>query len=384
MFLCAASLVLASLSAPPAAAATADCVEEGNYEVCFTYGGTTETLIARKIKAKIDATADAAQSGDYIRVALYEWVKDTDGYGTQVAQSLVRAAQNGVNVRVVLSSLGSNDAVVSYLEANNIDVHQCAKACNGPDGTMHNKIFLIKKGDTRLVLQSSSNFSLKQAQHAQNLLISRDDTALFTHYVDYWNRMRAANDATKTYWTHGGVTWDDDAKARAGDNDLSRAYFYPMETKSPLVGVLRNVTACAAGNDRVWLEASLFNPSDYSKAIAAELNRLVGIGCNVKVIVQKESGETELKAQGFPAARVFCHGEHHNKLTLIDAYYAGAWREAVFVGSYNVTENSLRNADDAMLRVINGWATARYVEQFQALWGADVGCDQTDDGSGSS
>ncbi|MFV0138003.1 phospholipase D-like domain-containing protein [Streptomyces sp. HMX87] len=368
------SLLLMAISAPPAAALPSpDCKENGNYEVCFTYGGTIQDLVARKIKAKIDATASSPQSGDYIRVAMYAWTFEDGGYGREIFDSLKRAAQNGVSVRVVT---GDESAEVKRaFDDAGIDANYCADACTGETGSMHNKFFLIRKGDTQLVLQSSSNLTLSQAKHAQNLLISRNDPALFEHYLDYWQRLYAKS------WTHGGQTWTDVDKARAGTNDLSRVYFYAMQDKTPLVGVLQNVTACTTGNDRIWLEASLFKESTdstYTQDVAAELKRLVGLGCNVKVIFQKESSKRTLLGYGFPAARLKCDGAHHNKLLLIDAKYAGEWREAVFVGSYNIGVNSLQRSNDTMLRVINEWVTQQYVEQFQALWtnSAERTCDQ--------
>ncbi|MEU5977638.1 phospholipase D-like domain-containing protein [Streptomyces sp. NPDC047315] len=370
------ALVTTALTAPSAVAAPVaaaarpgTCEESGNYEVCFTYAdnGTPDDLIARKIKAKIDATATTPGPDDYIRVAMYMW--RVDGQGDEIASSLIRAAQNGVSVRVVLG--GENTTIKNRFTAAGIDVQECVNACTGETGSMHNKFFLIQKGTTKLVLQTSTNLTDSQMKHAQNLLISRDDPELFSHYVNYWRRLYDRD------WTWGGVTWGEEQRARAGTNDLSRAYFYPMPTKTPLVGVLQNVTACAAGNDRVWLEASLFDSSSFSAEVARELNRLRGIGCDVKVVLQKEPGRAQLENHGFPTSRIQCDGQHHNKLLLIDAFYASQWRKAVFVGSYNITQNSLRNSNDTMLRIINGWVVNRYINQFQELWTNPRACDAT-------
>ncbi|MEU1470842.1 phospholipase D-like domain-containing protein [Streptomyces sp. NPDC005761] len=366
------SVLFTAVSVPPAVAAEGTCSEDGNYEVCVTYGGegNVDTLIPRKIKAKIDATAGAAQSGDYIRGAMYTW--ESTGYGAEVADSLVQAAQSGVSVRLVVGSIQSTlrDKFVNA----GIDLRICADACmkdpdNAWSGAMHNKFFVIKKGDTQLVLQTSMNLSSWQAQHAQNMLIVRDDAELFAGYVNYWRRLYDQD------WSWGGVTWSDDDKSPSGTNGNSRAYFFPQYAKQPLVGVLAGVTECTTGNDRVWLEASLFDSSDHSRDIIAQLNRLRGIGCDVKVVVQEASGRDQLLANGVPSGDISCDGWHHNKLTLIDAKYAGEWRKAVFVGSYNVTSNSNYRANDTMLRVIDGWVTNRYIDQFRALWTNPRTCD---------
>ncbi|MFC8360767.1 phosphatidylserine/phosphatidylglycerophosphate/cardiolipin synthase family protein [Streptomyces griseorubiginosus] len=367
------TLMTTMISAPSASAESSDCeVSHSNrYESCFIYGGgVQDLLLVTKIKGKIDATADAAaagETGNYIRIALYNWY--SSGGGQEIAAALVRAQQSGVSVRVVVGP--SDDGLMNYLRSNGVDVTACAKSCmDSGSGAMHNKFFLIKKGDTKLVIQSSSNLKDTQATHAQNLLISRDDAALFSAYVNYWRRLNAHS------WTYDGVTWDTNAdRTIDGTNDLAKAYFYPQPGASRVADVLGNVSACEPGNDRVWMEASEFDVSSYSEHIANQLNRLRGIGCDVKIIVQKDAGHDVLRSYGIPEADIHCDGWSHNKLLLIDAKYAGEWRKPVFVGSYNITENSAYRANDAMLRVIDGDVTNRYINQFQHLWINPRACD---------
>lgn len=356
--------------APSATAATSGiCSEQGNYEVCVTYGDPVveDTLIGRKIKAKIDATADSPQSGDYIRVAMYAW-DDDGGYGAEIADALVRAASNGVSVRIVVGEEDRAKPEITQRFVNaGIDLVRCLDSCmlhpdGKPHGAMHNKFILIKKGDTRLVLQTSMNLDRWQALHAQNLLIVRDDPELFAGYVNYWRRLYDQD------WTWGGVTWTDEMKNVYGTNEHSRAYFYPQYYKQPLVGILAGVTECAPGNDRVWLEASQVDSSGYAHAVIFQLQRLRGIGCDIKVIVHKVDSQAVLANAGLPSGDVHCDGWHHNKLVIIDAKYQGEWRKAVFAGSYNLTSNSNHYANDVMLRVIDGWVTNRYIDQFRALW----------------
>ncbi|MBC7274603.1 MAG: phosphatidylserine/phosphatidylglycerophosphate/cardiolipin synthase family protein [Streptomyces sp.] len=368
------ALTATMVSSPPASAATtSDCATStsGRYETCFIYGGGTEDrLLVTKIKGKIDATADASaagETGNYIRVALYNWY--ASGGGSDIAASLVRAQQSGVSVRVVVGP--SESSITTYLASNGIDVRYCADSCMAEgSGSMHNKFFLVRKGDTKLVIQSSSNLKGSQATHAQNLLISRDDDALFSAYVNYWRRLYAKD------WTYDGVTWDTNAKRTIdGTNDLSKAYFFPQPQATRVADVLGNVSACEPGNDRVWMEASEFDSSSYSKGIVDQLKRLRGIGCDIKVIVQKQAGYDMLRGYGIPATDIRCDGWSHNKLLLVDAKYASEWRKPVFVGSYNLTENSAWRANDAMLRVIDGSVTNRYINQFQHLWTNPRACD---------
>ncbi|MER8226253.1 phospholipase D-like domain-containing protein [Streptomyces sp. NPDC094143] len=109
-----------------------------------------------------------------------------------------------------------------------------------------------------------------------------------------------------------------------------------------------------------------------------QLKHLKDLGCDVKALIQKQEGAETLKAAGI---NYHCDGYNHNKLMLIDAYYAGSWRKAVFTGSYNLTANSAHDSNDAMLRVINDWVTNQYVEQFKTLWAGSNACDGAGDGS---
>lgn len=372
------ALMTTLVAAPPASAESSDCEvsTSGRYETCFIYGaGRQDLLLVSKIKGKIDATADASaagETGNYIRIALYNWF--ADGGGKDIANALVRAEQSGVSVRVVI---GPSDAGIrAQLESAGIDVKYCAKSCmETSQGSMHNKFFLVKKGDTKLVLQTSSNLGAFQAQHAQNLLISRDDDALFSAYVNYWRRLYAGS------WTWDGVSWSGNSDRMIdGTYDLSKAYFYPQSGSNRVADILGNVLACEPGNDRVWMEASELDDSGYSQSIVAQLKRVRGLGCDIKIIVQKQAGHDILTGYGIAESDISCDGWSHNKLLLIDAKYAGEWRKPVFVGSYNITENSAYRANDAMLRVIDGSVTNRYINQFQALWMNPHMCDAPGEG----
>lgn len=362
-----ASILLTMAWVPPAAAAGA-CNEQGNYEVCSIFGGAEDTLLARKMIAKINATATTPDPGDYIRVAMYAWRES--GHGKEVADALVRAKQNGVSVRIVMGTDHVDPSIVTRFRNADIDLVQCVDACMSPyQGAMHNKFIAIKKGATKLVLQTSTNLDANQAKHAQNMLIVRDDSALFSAYVNYWRRLYARS------WTWDGVTWDDEDKNIYGSNGNSRVYFFPQYSKQPLPGVLAGVTDCEPGNDRVWVQASHLDDSNFTLNVVNQLDRLRAIGCDVRIIVQKQSQVATLSNLWFDPPYVRCDGYNHSKLVLIDAKYAGEWRKAVFVGSYNLSENSNHRANDAMLRIIDGWVTNRYIDQFNQQWTSGGPCD---------
>ncbi|GAA4899891.1 hypothetical protein GCM10023223_13900 [Stackebrandtia albiflava] len=364
------TVMLAGFLVAPATAATTDssgCTHTGRYTVCTTdprvHADGKDLTIVEEIQRRIDATDEGAA----IRVAMYEWDLD------RVSRDLVDAKARGVDVRVVIGTNDDrpdrNDENIAILRSGGIPVTQCADAClpNGDGvraGAMHNKFFLISDASGDTVVQTSSNLTVGQVMKHQNLLATTGDAGLYDYYLGYWNRLSARS------WTYGGVTWQDADRSRKGDHDLSKAYLFPMTSGDPVVAVLDNVTACRTENedDRIWVAHSLFERAD----VRARLVELDTMGCDVKVVVGNTDDEAWLQ-QPLPGGRldsgkVRALPGQHNKFIVVDAHYAGEWRKVVFTGSHNATGNSLRNADDVMLRVIESSVVNVYIHYFRDLY----------------
>ncbi|MGA5797544.1 hypothetical protein ACPC27_15500 [Streptomyces cellulosae] len=66
----------------------------------------------------------------------------------------MNAAGSGVSVRLVIGTAAA--AVKTELAKADIGITYCADACAAPgSGAMHNKFFLIRKGDTTLVMSTT-------------------------------------------------------------------------------------------------------------------------------------------------------------------------------------------------------------------------------------
>ena len=350
------------------AAASDRCTSSGRYTVCTSdprlFDDGKDLTVIEEIQRRIQAT----DSGGTIRVAVYEWNLK------RVAYDLVAAKERGVDVRIVIGRNDKkptgNDEVIAILTAGGIPVTQCADAClpnrdGVRDGAMHNKFMLIGDTTGKTVVQTSSNFTVSQVKHHQNLVATQGDNGLYDYYLGYWNRLNVKS------WTYDGVTWGGDDRARKGDHDLSKAYLLPVNAGDPVVAALNNVTECRAENedDRIWVAHSLFE----RPAVRERLIELQNMGCDVKVVVARESDESWLERNvagkgQLTASKVKTLARTHNKLIIIDAKYAGQWRKVVFTGSHNLTENSLRNANDVMLRLITPEVVNVYIHYFRDLY----------------
>src|SRR5690606_20680417 len=135
---------------------------------------------------------EQTESGDTIRLAMYEWeLADDDSDGPEnIAEALVAAKERGVDVKAVIGDTTDirdgedvNAKLRGLLNDSAIPYEVCEDACVDVDpdnrkGAMHNKFFLIDHGDGNTILQSSANLIEVQARSPQNMIISRDDSAL--------------------------------------------------------------------------------------------------------------------------------------------------------------------------------------------------------------
>lgn len=357
-----AVLVTSPTWADPGGTEASTCTEVSSYTVCTTRpwerADGIDTSIVDEISRRIDTTSGRGT----IRVAMYTWKL------TGLAEDLVEARERGADVRVVIgldgSDPGSADAVRKVLADGDVDTVVCEDGClpnaDGQlTGAMHNKFFIVEDAGRTTVMQSSSNLTTVQLRHAQNMVVSRDDVALYRYYLEYWNRLAAKD------W--GG--WTDADKAARGDKDLSKAYVFPRHTGDSVVATLNNVTACRDGDDRVWVTASGVGRT----AVRARLIELQELGCDVKVVVGDPDDEKWMQ-QPVPgvgqlkAGKVVTFDLNHNKLVIVDAEYAGQWRKTVFAGSHNLSVNALRNSNDVMLRLINARVVNVYIGYFRSMF----------------
>ncbi len=341
-------------------------------EVVFTMpqpGGATDTTI----ETKLGELAKAAAPGSTIRISLYHWSRQA------IAYRFVDAQKAGVDVRVVLDPTNKNDqgddwvgvaTLKSELPSGHVTVCNASAgqgACIGSDtGINHNKFFLfseLKDGSKNVVVQSSANLTTTQLHKHNNMVIIRDDKALYDAYLAYWTDLRAQKQDLDYYRSFTGDTG-------------TKAYFYPRASGDTILGVLDNVTCDSGTSVRV---AMAFFTSARSE-IADKLVSKQHEGCAVQVVLDGDSLSSPiantLKGGGvalyvFPAGAA---GEGlHSKILIIHGTYTGTPdRGLVWTGSHNYTGPALRGNDETLLKLDDPGVYAAFDANFAAIRGGAV------------
>jgi phosphatidylserine/phosphatidylglycerophosphate/cardiolipin synthase-like enzyme len=352
------------------------------------------------LEDKVVQLIGQAPKGSHIRVALYHFTH------TRPARALVDAFQRGVLVDVILdkqenlatagetfapgedepgvSADDGDDEADSLEESADDDLAAAATGfnsaveilrkglpaanlilCTRGDGACqgnhinHNKMFLfssLSDGSKTVVVQSSANLTTFKLHN--NLVISRNDKALYDGYVQVWNALKARKQNLDFYRSVKGAH--------------TIGYFYPRAEGDTILSVLDNVKCTSASKIRIAM--AFF--TDGRKPIADKLVGLERAGCDVQVVMRKagpqssakiikELKDGHIKVGLYPDSK---GANIHSKYLLIDSKYdtAGAFvtRKLVYTGSHNYTGGALRNNDETLLRVDN----AAVFAQFLANW----------------
>lgn len=349
--------VLAVTIASESEAAGTGCGRTGNFTVCTTApNGYRDTAIVAELVRQVEATGN----GDTIRAAVYYWSLDRPV--APLAEALAAAERRGVDVRAVLGTRSDrpslSDGVIAKLRSAGALVRRCAEGClpnaNGTrQGPMHNRFFLIEKGDSPTVLVTSLSFVGSQTTQAHNLLGVHGDRELFEFYLSYWNRLYAQS------WNG----WTDEDKGTTAS--LARAWVLPRGT-DPVAQQLGAITACGDG-DRILVGHANFQ---YKRPeVRSQLDRIQGLGCQVRVVVR--TGPTANPGwieERLGSANVRVHEAHRNKYIVAEAQFGDTRRAVVWTGTHNLNGNGLGHSDDNMIRVANQGVADRYAQHFQRLW----------------
>ncbi|MCB9584530.1 MAG: hypothetical protein H6718_03995 [Polyangiaceae bacterium] len=341
-------------------------------EVVFTVplpGGANDTTI----ETKLGELAKAAVPGSQIRISLYHWSRQA------IAYRFVDAQKAGVDVRVVLDPTNKNDqgddwvgvaTLKSELPSGHVTVCNDSAgqgACIGSNtGINHNKFFLfseLKDGSKNVVVQSSANLTTTQLHKHNNMVIIRDDKALYDAYLSYWTDMQAQQQNLDYYRSFDGDTG-------------TKAYFYPRASGDTILGVLDNVTCDAGTTIRVAMAFFTTARSEIADKLVSKRSQ----GCGVTVVLDGENLNTTiastLKSGGvnlylYPTGSA---GEGlHSKILIIHGTYTGtADRGLVWTGSHNYTGPALRGNDEALLKLDDPDVYAAFDANFAAIRGGAV------------
>ncbi|MFV2118258.1 phospholipase D-like domain-containing protein [Streptomyces sp. Act-28] len=343
------------------------------------------------VKNHIIGAIDATEPGRTLRTAMYA-LTDAD-----YADALRNAHVRGVQVRVVLDHFESDSpAATSLIAALGRDmtqpswVHVCpaGRACiadtdasrdsaNPPVNPInHNKFFTFSRvgaaGQAEdVVIQTSANQTpANTSRFWNNAYTSVGNTELYTAYVNYFNDLAAERRDTD-YFRQGTTS------------GAEKYYFFPQATGDLVVDILDNVTC--TGNTTVGSAShkTVIRISAWAlhrSAVARKLRDLADSDCWVEVVYRETSQLSVLG--GHPRIRPYrllldngttTTGDDrfvHSKYLLVEGNYAGRpdtkW---TFTGSHNLDFSSLRENDEAMLRIAGDAVHDAYRANFLDMRG---------------
>ncbi|MGW8600088.1 phospholipase D-like domain-containing protein [Streptomyces sp. NPDC055893] len=326
------------------------------------------------VKNHIIEAIGHTQEGRTLRAALYV-MQDQD-----FTDALVAAHLRGVNVRVVLdhksvesptpapaqnliAALGTDQSQRSWVQ-----VCTAGGACiasGGSNPINHNKFFTFSRvGDAGVtedvVIQSSANQTASATTRQwNNAYTVVGNTALYTAYTGYFNDLAAMSKASDYYRT-----------GEAGD---TKYYFLPQQGGDIVLGFLNNVSCTGNTTTGTTSHKTIVRIAAWSlqrDEIVTKLRSLADQDCWIE-IVYKDSSDLP-KLQGHPRIKPY-HLDAggyfvHSKYLLVEGNYAGhpdtKW---TFTGSHNLDYSSLRDNDEALIRLSSAAAHDAYKANFLAM-----------------
>ena len=338
------------------------------------------------IENKLIEMTRMAVPGSTIRAALYSFDR------VALANELVAASKRGVDVRLVMDG-GNKVNIDTQGHAINILAHElqcapgtpCVHFCEGPLASPlaflkikkgyplggscrglvinHNKLFLFSQlSDGHFVVaQTSANMNQSQLAMYQDMLLIKDDPALFSQISNYW--VKLLTDRT--------VLKDSYPTIESTLNPV-RVHFFPRLTgKDPVLDILRRVN-CKIPGSTIRVAHAAFTRGK----VAEEMKRLRDEGCGLQVILREDPAQSSpggkvrkllgqsllvLPFNGDTPAKQSINSIH-TKIVLINASIDNSSEKVqlTLTGSHNLDLFSLRTNDEMLFEVRDAQMFERY------------------------
>lgn len=328
------------------------------------------------IEDRLLALIDGARTGARLRVAFAYLDQE------HVAEALGDAADRGVDVGVVLDERNQmligdkwawNDAVAELARRLGDRLVLCGGGdlptdelggCVG-DSKQHAGFVLVSgtcDGASHVVAQTSAHPTRGQLAQHNNLVVVREDRALFDAYGAYWDDLAARRR-------------DPDYYAIVDGDSGTRLFLYPRaggaagdhaRDTDTIYRLLHDNVDCSGGT-RVRVAMAYWSTS--RGYLVDELARLAGAGCVVDAIVDPDRVGAEVAAdlRAVLGKRLHEVGGVHHKALLIDGGYSGARRRLVWTGTQDFTLAALRDNDETILRIEDDAVHAAFDAGFDAM-----------------
>lgn len=310
----------------------------------------------------ITSMIDAAPENSSIKICVFKF---SDKH---IISALSRAKERGVEVYIILNKGPTSDDVnkksSKELKEKFKNFHYIENDISG-NAIIHNKFILFSELLTaskplkHVLVQTSSNFTKKDAIKAQDLTVFTDKE-LYVGFEKYWDKILklSEKDDLKKYKY---------SKVENSDHSL-KAYFFPkQEDKEQMPSdnieeILKDIsepsTAFVAFVHGKW--------SEHRENIIEQISVMVSQGAEIHLL-SNESLDSEVRSKLLKAgAKVHLIDtkkiQVHTKIMFFDAVYKGARQSIVLTGSHNLTRKSLHTNFEVLLKISDEKIYASYKE----------------------
>ncbi len=300
-----------------------------------------------------------------------------------VVDALINAHNRGASVRVVMDSgqgqaassaaqVAETIAKLSAVLGNDINqrsyIVQCITACisKAPDSINHNKYVLMSESGAlrNVVFQSTANIRSDGSGDAawNAATVNTGSVSLFNSYLTYFGNLSARITAP-----------GNDYNAVQPPVRLGQwtPYYFPRTDGVDSVSQTLNSVNCAAAPTRIDVMAAYFT----RPKVRNRLNEMAAAGCTVRVIARTDSITREFCDSLKPPIAVKISDKPsqtkvgiHGKYILISGGFDAGVKNAVWMGSENLTRNALVRNDETFLLIDQDAVHSAFTQNFEAIW----------------
>ena len=324
--------------------------------------GQKDLALLKQISDLIKATP----AGEEITVCVFKFELET------LAQDLIEAQQRGVKIRIILNkgdtSKDTNKEVKDLLQKHIEDFHYIENEITDK-GIIHNKFILFSRIASTagpiplLVLQTSSNFQKKGAKKLQDMLILKSPE-LYYCFLDFWFEIKVlARAGELDNFDHFSCT----------DNKENKVFFFPKrrdgESRGPdnVLRVLKKISH----PEKAQIRFAHGKWDENREELAEALGKLKEEGALVEVVTNGEVDkdvQKELKGLEEGIQYLDESFKMHTKFFLIQ----DGDKKQVWTGSHNLTERSLRENFEVLLKVEDQAVYESYLKYFNEIKALDI------------
>ncbi len=315
----------------------------------------------RTLLNQISDLISATPVGEEITVCVFKFELE------DLAQELVQAQERGVKVRVILNkgdtSKETNKEVKDFLQLELPDFHWIENTISNK-GIIHNKFILFSSIEStdgpirHVILQTSSNFQKKGAKKLQDMLIV-SSAELYYCFLDFWFEIKVLGRADRlenfNYFS-------------CSDQNGHKAYFFPKRKNEKSHGADNVLKALKDIKHPEQTEIRFAHGKwgQNREDLAEELQQLKEKGALVEVVTNRDVDKDIRKDLKNLDQGIYYLDDSYKLHTKFFLIGEGS-KKQVWTGSHNLTERSLRENFEVLLKVDDRRVYKSYLNYFNKI-----------------